>query len=63
VDVGVRRLVVVLHGVEHDTRLLGARRGVEVDEALGVVHLHLEDREVLLDRDDVERGPLQRHAS
>jgi hypothetical protein len=53
-DVGVRRLVVVLHGVENDPGLLRARRGVEVDEALAVVHLDLEDREVLLDRDDVE---------
>ena len=57
-DVGVRRLVVVLHGVEHDAGLLRARRGVEVDEALAVVHLDLEDREVLLDRDDVECGPV-----
>ena len=54
VHVGVRLLVVALHGVEHGLRLLRRVGRVEVDEA-AAVHLALEEREVLADRGDVER--------
>ncbi len=53
VDVGVRRLLEPLHGVEHQAGLLRRRRRVEVDEPLAL-HLAGQDREVLLDALDVE---------
>ena len=65
VDVGVVRAVAVVHRVEHRERLLRRRRRVEVDEALAV-DLAPEDREVALDRGDVEGGitpPAPRNAS
>ena len=55
VDVGVVVPVAVVHGVEDGERLLRRRRGVEVRDALAV-HLALEEREVALDRGDVERA-------
>ncbi len=53
VHVGVRRAVQRVHRVQHLDRLLRARRAVEVHEALPV-DLALEDREVGLDRRDVD---------
>jgi hypothetical protein len=53
VHVRVVVAVVVLHGVEHGTRLLRRRRRVEVHERLAV-DLAFEDREVGLDSADVE---------
>src|SRR5262249_7829005 len=53
VDVGVVRSVYVVHRVEHRERLLRRRRRVEVHEPLAL-DLAPEDREVALDRGDVE---------
>ena len=53
--VGVGRLVVLLHGVEHRVGLLRGGRRVEVHEPLAVHHL-VEDREVLLDHRGVDAG-------
>ena len=56
VDVGVRRLVEALHGLEHLAGLLADGGRVEVHDALAV-DLPVEDREVLADATDVELGP------
>jgi hypothetical protein len=63
VHVGVGLRVVALDGVEDGSGLLRGVGRVEVDEA-AAVDLPLQDREVLLDRDDVERiAGTHRHAS
>ena len=48
VHVGVGRLVVAVHGVDHRGRLLRRGGRVQVDQALAV-DLAVQDREVLLD--------------
>jgi len=56
VHVGVVLLVVLDERVEHLARLLRGRRVVQVHQRLVAMHQPRQDREVLADRLDVERG-------